>query len=296
MDTRKSILMWGCLALLFLAMIYLEIEQDSETSADDTEEEMIYLSYNQEPPVMSRPLLEPLIKPVAINPDLGHLALPSVIINKKFTQQVETQIDPDASMAIQQQDLSYKIFQGQRFNAVLTHAIHSDLPGMVVAELSQTIYGYQTYIPLLPKGTRLIGQYTNRLNIGDTRLYIAWDRAITPMGIDIQLGSLATDRLGQTGLGGDVDTHFWETFGTSSLLSVMAIGASNLSEEQGEFSNQYQQGVTDALMDTSTVVLHDRLWRKPTIHINQGEIIHVMVTQDLDFSKVLKTTQQIPVF
>jgi type IV secretory pathway VirB10-like protein len=300
MNTKKSILLWGCLALLFLAMIYLEIKQDKEILVNEPEEEKIYLSYNQELPMISAPKIEPLNKPIAINPDLGHLALPSVIINKKNSRQAQVATAAveqlQQSIAIQQEDLSYKILQGQRFNAVLTHAIHSDLPGMVVAELGQTIYGYQAYIPLLPKGTRLIGQYTNRLNIGDTRLYIAWDRAITPMGIDIQLGSLATDRLGQTGLGGDVDTHFWETFGTSSLLSVMAIGASNLSEEQGEFSNQYQQGVTDALMDTSTMVLHDRLWRKPTIHINQGEIIHVMVTQDLDFSKVLKTSQQIPVF
>lgn len=298
MSKNKSILLVGCLALLFLAMIF--IDGEDQKTQNQQEEEVIYLSYNQEPPVSNDVVLKPVPQVVAVNPNLGHLAIPSVIIHKKSSETLwvhhEEQATDKVSIAKQQDSLSYKVFQGHRFNAVLTHAINSDLPGMVVAEISQTVFGYQADIPLLPKGTRLIGHYTNELKVGDARLNIAWDRAITPNGIDIQLNSLATDRLGQTGLGGEVDNHFWSTFGTSVLLSSMAIGASNLSNDQGEFSNQYQQGVTNAFVDTSSTILENRLIRKPTIYIHQGEIIHVMVTQDLDFSKVLNSSKKIPVF
>lgn len=297
--SKKKIIAWALIFCVFAIMLFIELGQDESINTQLPEEEVIYLSYDQEPPFMQAPVIDALEPVVEASPDLGSLAIPSVIINKPAIKSPVTEKISEiesTTHAQQQNDLAFKIFQGQRFTAVLTHAIHSDLPGMVVAEVSQNIYGYQSYIPLLPKGTRLIGNYTNQLKVGDTRLYISWDRAITPNGIDIQLGSLATDRLGQTGLTGDVDTHFWQTFGTSSLLSVMAVGASNLSEEQGELSNQYQQGVTESLMDTSTLLLEDRIARKPTVHIPQGEIIHVMVAQDLDFSQVLQKTQHIPIF
>lgn len=308
MDKKKLIFMWASVLLICLVMIFIEIGDNHDRDLQLNQDEMIYLSYDQEPDLMIDPTIavEPdVLVPMPLNdeiiiiePDLGRLAVPSVLINKKLKTDIQTVTTDEMTIeqAQQQEDLAYKIFQGQRFSAVLTHAIHSDLPGMVVAEVSQNIYGYQSYIPLLPLGTRLVGNYTNRLNVGDTRLYISWQRAITPDGIDIQLDSIGSDRLGQTGLTGTVDSHFWEIFGTSSLLSVMAVGASNLSEEQGEFSNQYQQGVTDAMMDTSQTLLSERLARKPTIHIPQGAIIHVMVAKDLDFSAALKKTQVIPIF
>lgn len=307
MNHKKSVIVCCALLIIFLLIIFIEVDDGKNDDASN-DEEILYLSY-EEPPVMMQeplPVIEPIVEPIAevlpapIIPDLGRLAITSVMINKKITPKEEvletTQEVKITQKASQQKDLSYKILQGQRFSAVLTHAIHSDLPGIVVAELSQNVYGYQSYIPLLPTGTRLVGHYNSRLAIGDTRLYIVWQRAITPAGIDIQLDSAATDRLGQTGSTGVIDNHFWEIFGTSSLLSVMAVGASNLSPEQGEMSNQYQQGVTDALMDTSNTILNDRIKRRPTIHIPQGEIIHVMVEKDLDFSQVLKEVEQIPVF
>ncbi len=336
MDKKKAIWIWGLLIALLLLMVFVEInpEKATDESLENKDDEIIYLSYEEEP-VPQAPTIEASVQealpelpvlaelpmdieePVLLPPQVGKLAIPSVIINKKpspvmasrnaddLTQASEpynpfalpvSDSKIETEQAQQQQDLTYKIFQGQRFNAVLTHAINSDLPGMVVAEVSQDTYGHHSKVPLLPKGSRLVGQYNSRVNVGDTRLYIVWQRAITPNGIDIMLGSPATDRLGQSGSTGYVDTHFWEIFGTSSLLSMMAVGASNLSQEQGEFSNQYQQGVTDALMDTSSTILRGRIQRKPTIHIPQGEIIHVVVAQDLDFSVIKNQQQHIPIF
>jgi type IV secretory pathway VirB10-like protein len=326
MDKIKAILPWGSLIILFIIMIFIEKNQVEKEVADRDDDEVIYLSsYEPAPEIEIIPepkamiLDAPIITAQPTIADIGRLAVTSVIINKKTLTQHPSQAEPiveenkfndpdfqflqtagnspvEASQAHQQQDLAYKIFQGQRFSAVLTHAINSDLRGMVVAEVSQDIYGYQSRIPLLPKGTRLIGLYNSRLNVGDTRLFIVWQRAITPTGIDIPLGSIGTDRLGQTGLSGFVDEHFWETFGTSSLLSVMAVGASNLSEQQGEFSNQYQQGVTEAFMDSSRTILSSRIQRKPTIHIAQGEIIHVMAAKDLDFSVLKSSADSIAIF
>lgn len=323
MNKKKMLAVWGSLIIVFLIMIFIEMQPQTVQAVNEQDDEVIYLgALAHEPLIESIPLSEPIALPVLPEatiapPEVGRLGVTSVIINKKSATitpaqsmpadiNVQSMQDPNLEFlqasakgqvemetAQQHVNLAYKIFQGQRFSAVLTHAINSDLPGMVVAEISQDTYGYHSREPLLPKGTRLIGAYNSRLQVGDQRLYIVWQRAITPLGVDIALGSPGSDRLGQAGLSGFVDSHFWQTFGTSSLLSVMAIGASNMSEAQGEDSNQYQQGVTDSLMDTSRMILRGRIQRKPTIHIPQGEIIHVMAAKDLDFHAVQNKTQDI---
>jgi hypothetical protein len=44
MSKNTSIYLWGALALLLLAMIFLELQQDQETANDEQEDEVIYLS------------------------------------------------------------------------------------------------------------------------------------------------------------------------------------------------------------------------------------------------------------
>lgn len=196
------------------------------------------------------------------------------------------------SMAQQQADLEHKILQGKRFNGVLTHAINSDLPGMVVAEISQPVYGEIGTEILLPKGTRLIGQYNASVKKGQSRLFFVWQRALTPSGVDIDISSPGADRLGQAGLTGDVDTHFWEVFGQSVLLSSLALGVSSVGD-QGLYANQYQNEVGQSLIDASSQMMLSNDTIKPTIHIAQGTIINIVAAKDLDFSGFYKHSQDV---
>ncbi|MFI4956710.1 MAG: TrbI/VirB10 family protein [Gammaproteobacteria bacterium] len=247
---------------------------------------------------------------------VGRLMAPSVIFNNdtraigggdtsSVAGKSNKSLDPDSawanaieqssvkvSAASQQVDLDYKILQGKRFNGVLTHAINSDLPGMVVAEISQPVYGEMGTEILLPKGTRLVGQYNASVKKGQSRLFFVWQRAITPSGIDIDISSPGADRMGQAGLTGDVDTHFWEVFGQSVLMSSLALGVSSFGE-QGLYANQYQNEVGQSLIDASSEMMLSNDNIKPTIRIEQGTIINIVAAKDLDFSGVYKKQQDV---
>ena len=130
--------------------------------------------------------------------------------------------------ATQIKDLSTKLLQGKMIGAILETAIQSDLSGMVRAEITEPVYSSNGKQLLIPQGSRVVGQYTGGLKNGQSRIFVVWQRVITPKGIDIALNSPGAGALGRAGHGGWVDSHFWERFGSSMLLSVMGGGTSSL--------------------------------------------------------------------
>lgn len=191
--------------------------------------------------------------------------------------------------AKQDVDMDYKILQGKFIAAVLETSVNSDMPGMVRAVVSQDIYSDTGRFILIPRGTRLIGTYNSKVTAGQSRVMVVWTRAITPAHLDIALGSPNTDRLGQSGMDGIVDSHFWQVFGASTLLSVLGAATSNINPGGGELGvagNPYQLAVTQGMMNASNNVLQTRINIKPTIQIPQGSVVQVFVARDLDFSHI----------
>jgi type IV secretion system protein VirB10 len=205
-------------------------------------------------------------------------------------QQSQANIAVISSTATTNEDLRFKIFQGKRFSAVLTHAISSELPGMIVAEIVRPVYGFQDKVILLPVGTRIIGQYSaasgSGTPVGASRIFTVWNRAIRPDGIEISLGATGSDRLGMAGQSGFVDNHFFEIFGVSSLVSILGAGASTFDSNQN-YANPYTTGVVNSAAETSSSILENRINIKPTIYIDQGEAIEIVANNDLDFTQAL---------
>lgn len=211
--------------------------------------------------------------------------------NQAFGEQAANAVVPTIR-ARQITNTNYKILQGKFISATLETAIHSDLPGMVRAVTSKDIYGETGNVVLLPKGTRLVGQYNSSVAQGQTRVYIMWTRAITPEDIDISLGSPSADPLGQAGITGEVNTHFWKIFGMSMLISVLGAGASNYSANSsntavGAYGNPYQMAAIQGMLSNSNSVLQNNINIQPTISVPQGSAIQVFVARDLDFSGVM---------
>src|SRR3546814_12517845 len=81
----------------------------------------------------------------------------------------------------------------------------------------------------MEKGTRVLGEYSGGFSQGEHRIFVLWNRAITPAGISVNLGSPAADQLGRAGMGGRIDTFFWERFGGALLLSIVGDAGDALS-------------------------------------------------------------------
>lgn len=189
-------------------------------------------------------------------------------------------------------DLTYRIIEGKIISAKLESALNSQLPGKIRAMVDQDIFSENGKTILIPRGSRLIGEYNTDVKNGQSRVFVAWPRLIRPDGIDIRLDSSSSDNLGRAGVAGAVETHFWRRFGTSALLSLIGIGASSGGDQATNpaFANAdlVRMGVLQSFGNTSAQILQQSINVKDTIMIDQGEPIKVFVAKDLDFADALK--------
>ena len=177
-------------------------------------------------------------------------------------------------------DPSKIVPQGTVIPAVLETAINSDLPGYTRAIVSRDIRSFDGTAVLVPRGSRLVGQYKSGLTTGETRAFIIWDRLIRPDGLSVQLASPATDDLGQAGSSGSVDNHFVTRFGAAILLSIVNGLASGLSKSNSTIvigSSTEASNVANSALQANVSV-------PPTIHVPQGTPIEVFAARDLDFA------------
>ena len=198
--------------------------------------------------------------------------------NERFAAQVGSGEVPVAT-AQAMANPSQTVTQGTLIPAVLETAIDTDLPGYVRALVSQDVRSFDGSAVLIPRSSRLIGQYKSGLAAGQTRAYVIWSRLIRPDGASVALASPAVEYGGSSGLSGKVDGHFMKRFGSAVLLSVVgglgALGSSGTSVVLSS-GGQSAAGVA-ASRDTAI---------PPTIRVPQGQPIRIFTARDLDFSSV----------
>jgi type IV secretion system protein VirB10 len=186
----------------------------------------------------------------------------------------------------------YTIASGEFLHAVLETAIDSDLPGEIRAVVSQPVYAYIGETPLIPAGSRLIGQYSSSVMQGQNRVFVVWNRVILPNGVSAQINSPGTDQLGISGQGADdVYTHFFARFGEASLLSIIGAGAATGGVNNGDQYNsaaQYRMAISQSFQQSANNSLQGTLATQPTLSIDQGASINVFVAHDIDFYSVMK--------
>ncbi|WP_241233624.1 TrbI/VirB10 family protein [Altericroceibacterium xinjiangense] len=174
-------------------------------------------------------------------------------------------------------DPATTVTQGTMIPAVLETAIDTDVPGYVRAVVSQDVRSFDGRRVLVPRSSRLVGQYQSGLQAGQKRAYVIWTRLIRPDGVSVQLASPATGFDGTTGLAGKVDNHFFQKFGSAMLLSVVgglsAIGTGGASLIVGGGTSAASAAVTEG----------GKIG--PTVRVRQGEPIRVFTARDLDFSR-----------
>ena len=193
----------------------------------------------------------------------------------------------ETATASQLPNLHTLIAQGAMIPGILETAISSDLPGMVRAVVSENIYSFDGFSLVIPEQSHLIGQYRAGLVNGQSRVFIIWTRLIRPDGVSINVGSYGTDALGRSGLAGDVDSHFFERFGSSVMLSMIDSGlqaAANSTKNPSTTSVAINTG--NDFSSAAAIALQNSINIPPTINIDQGARINVFVGKDLDFSRV----------
>ncbi len=195
--------------------------------------------------------------------------------------------DVETAQASQLQNLETLVTQGTVIDGILETAIQSDLPGMVRAIVSEDVYSFDNSTLVIPKGSKLVGRYRSVLTTGQSRVFVIWNRLIRNDGVSINIGSYGTDDLGRSGLAGVVDTHFFERFGSSVLLSLIDTGLQigvNAVDDEDQATVALETG--SDFSRSAEIALENTIGIPPTVHVRQGSRIKVFVGKDLDFSQV----------
>ncbi len=174
---------------------------------------------------------------------------------------------------------STTVTQGTLIPAILETAINTNVPGYVRAVVSQDVRSFDGKRVLVPRSSRLIGQYQSGVQNGQKRAYVIWTRLIRPDGASVNIASPAIGFDGTTGLAGDVDNHFFKRFGSALLLSVVGgLGAVASGGASVVIGGAGQSAANTALQQDGAI--------GPTIRVKMGEPIRVFTARDLDFSTV----------
>jgi type IV secretion system protein TrbI len=181
----------------------------------------------------------------------------------------------------------YLVTAGTVVSAALVTGINSDLPGPVVATVTQSVYDSATgrYL-LIPQGSRLIGKYDSQVSFGQRRVLMVWTRLILPDTSSIVLDRLqGLDVAGYAGLEDDVDRHWARLLAGAGLSTLVGIGAELAAPQRGGGEGQViiatRQSVQDTVNEVGKELTKKNLDAQPTLTIHPGFELRVMANKDL---------------
>lgn len=203
-------------------------------------------------------------------------------VSEQFAARARLAEEPPAT-ATQVENLAAVVLEGTMIVGVLETALNSDLPGYVRAVVSEPVRSFDGARVLVPRGSRLIGQYRSGLAVGESRAFVIWTRLILPDGVSIRIGSPATDTLGRAGLSGNVDRHFLQRFGSAILLSVIGAGLDYAAAAAGDGGDRVIVGSTSDAYAIAQAALQNNMNIPPTVKVPQGAPIRIFVARDLYF-------------
>lgn len=167
--------------------------------------------------------------------------------------------------------------QGTLIPAVLETALDSTRPGLARAIVSRDIRGFDGTRILVPRGSRLIGEYGTQIEGGQNRLLVNWIRLIRPDGATVAIGSPAADTVGRGGIRASVNSHFFERFAGAILQSALDVGVS-LAQRSVDSTVLLLPG-TQSFRPTPNQI-------RPTLTVKAATSISIFVARDLDFTSV----------
>ena len=181
----------------------------------------------------------------------------------------------------------YQVMAGTIIPAALVTGINSDLPGQVIANVTEAVYDTATgRFLLIPQGSRLIGRYDSQVAFGQRRVLLVWTRLILPDTSSISLDRLpGIDPAGYAGLEDGVDWHWDRILAGAALSTLLGVGAElaapNNNGSTGGVTVAVRQSAQDTVNQVGQEITKRNVSIQPTLTIRPGFPMRVMVNKDL---------------
>jgi type IV secretion system protein VirB10 len=176
----------------------------------------------------------------------------------------------------------FQLMAGSLIPASLITGINSDLPGTVIAQVTQNVYDtVRGQHLLIPQGSRLIGRYQSEVSFGQDRALVVWDRILFPDGASISISETGSDASGFAGLKDRTDHHWDKVFAAAGLATLLGIGGELGSGGDGDIERAIRRGATDTINEAGQRAVDRSLSVQPSITVRPGWPVNVIVTRDL---------------
>ena len=178
----------------------------------------------------------------------------------------------------------WQVMAGSVIAASLVTGLNSDLPGMVVAQVTENVFDSVTGQTLLiPQGARLIGSYDSVVAFGQSRALLVWRRIVMPDGSSIQIDNLpATDAAGYAGLEDGVDYHTWALLKGVALSTLLGVGTQiSLGSNEGDLVRAIRESTQQNVDRAGQRITEKNLNIQPTLTVRPGWPLRVIVHKDL---------------
>ena len=177
----------------------------------------------------------------------------------------------------------YTLSAGSVIAASLITGLHSDLPGLVTAQVTENVYDSATgLILLVPQGARLIGSYDSVVAFGQHRALVAWQRIVMPNGSSVTLDNVsATDPSGYAGLEDKVDLHTWRLLEGVTMSTLLGVGSQLQFSGQGDLVQALRQSSEQNVSRAGDQLTSKSLDVQPSITIRPGAPVRLVVHHDL---------------
>jgi type IV secretory pathway VirB10-like protein len=175
------------------------------------------------------------------------------------------------------------LWNGTIIPAVLVTGINTDLPGEVMARVSQNIYDSLTGKHLLiPQGTILMARYNSSVSYAQGRVQIIWNTLTRPDGYQIELGGMnGVDDRGMSGYQGEYHENWFQYLKAAGIITMFTLANGEMTRAAGGAAANTDvaaanQNIVNQLAGNITA---RALNIQPTITVKSGEKINVMLNK-----------------
>ena len=229
--------------------------------------------------------------PMAASPASTAAADPTAVQNRQdqkeaFLSQAGS-VQTRNSGSLQMPASPYQVMAGTVIAAALVTGIKSDLPGDVIATVTEPVYDTATgKFLLIPQGSRILGKYNSQVSYGQSRTQVVWNRIILPDTSSLTLDNLVgTDPAGYAGLEDGVDWHWDRILAGAALTTLLGIGAELAAPENRQDGDRVIIAGRDGLQDSVNQVGQEMTRRnmniQPTLTSRPGLPVRVIAYRDL---------------
>lgn len=199
----------------------------------------------------------------------------------EFTQTSRGTINPDRVHA---PSSPFTLVAGTVIPASLLTGVNSNLPGIVIAQVTENVSDSATATTILvPQGSRLIGRYDSLVAFGQRRALVIWDRIIFPDASSVELDKIpATDVSGYSGLRDSVDAHGLQLIKGIALSTLLGVGAElAVQNSGGDLLRAIRESAQQSSANAGAQITGRMLGLQPTITIRPGWPVRAILSKDL---------------